>query len=642
VKRFLVGTAGHIDHGKSALVRALTGTDPDRLPEEKARGITIDLGFAHAIWDDTVFSFVDVPGHEKFVKTMVAGAQGIDIVLLAVASDDSVMPQTREHFAILKLLGIGAGVIARTKSDLVDDEMGALIDEEIRDLVKGSFLEGAPLVPVSALTGAGLPALRSALGSAASRVVRGDRDARVTRLAIDRAFTMKGFGPVVTGTLDGGRIAAEDRLTLFPSGKEVRVRRVEVHGVERRAAFAGERTSLNLAGVERADLARGQTLVARDALAPSSILTAEVHLLPSLSAPLPANSRVRVHHGTADVGARLVRVPPPASGSPGRALRPGDLATAQLFLERPLAARPGDRFILRRPSPVETLGGGRILDTGLGRIRRTAPGKGGDVEAVLQVLRTGDEAQRAALLLREAGPAGLTAVRLGQRLGVPLPAAEAHLETLRSSGRALRIAHGLYAHSSTADAMARHAASLFAERKKSGAASLSFSRSEFLERLGRGLSPAAAEGWLATLQASKALSLEGDRVCEPGRGGGDLSADAASFASKIGESYRAAGFEPPKAMDLAKAVGTKPAVIDGLVSHLVKTGILIRVSPDLIVHRETIDGVTRKLDSVKGQTLTVAGFRDLFGLTRKNLIPLLEHLDSRKRTRRVGDARIVE
>jgi selenocysteine-specific elongation factor len=636
MRRFIVGTAGHIDHGKSALVKAVTGTDPDRLPEEKARGITIDLGFAHATWDDTVFSFVDVPGHEKFVKTMVAGAQGIDVVLLVVASDDSVMPQTREHLDIVKLLGLTSGVLARTKSDLVDAETGALVEEEIRSLLKGSFLESAPLVAVSSVTGEGLDALKKALTDATRLVSRAGRERRVTRLSLDRAFTMKGFGPVVTGTLDGGTIAADDHLTLFPDGKDVRVRRVEVHGEERKQAFAGERTSLNLAGVERAELRRGQALVAKGALIPTSVLTVELRLLPAISAALPGGASVRVHQGTADAGARLTRIPLP--GGADGPFRPAETVFAQLSLETPLAARIGDRFILRRPSPMETLGGGRILDAGRGKIRRPAP----DTADVLKVLAKGDESALAALFLSEAGEAGLTAARLGQRLGIPAALAQQHLDTRAASGGALKIAPALYASGAAASRMAERAAALFSGRKKSGAASLSFSRSEFLEKLGRGLPAAGAEGWLATLQSGGKILLEGDRVVEPGARAADLSPDATGFAAKIAEAWRRAGFEPPRSAELGASLGTKPAVVEGLVAHLLKSGILVRISPDLVVHRETAEAAVRKLESVQGQTLSVGAFRDLLGLTRKTLIPLLEYFDGRKLTRRVGDARKVE
>ena len=653
MRRVLVGTAGHIDHGKSALVRALTGTDPDRLPEEKARGITIDLGFAHAAWDETTFSFVDVPGHEKFVRTMVAGAQGVDLVLLAVASDDSVMPQTKEHLDILRLLNVSTGVIARTKADLVDAETGALVEEEIRALVKGSFLADAPIVACSVVTGEGLDALRRELLAAARRVVREDRSRRVPRLFLDRAFTMKGFGPVVTGTLDAGRIAVEDTLTLLPEGRDARVRRVEVHGEERREAFTGERTSLNLAGVDRADLRRGQALVPRGALEASSVLTAEVTALPALDAPLADGVRVRVHLGTADVAGRLsLVVAGPAGdahtkGPAGRAdagdpavrvFAPGETAFAQVLLETPVAARPGDRFILRRPSPAETIGGGRVLDAGRPRIRRRTPADG----ALFAVLTSGDEKALADLLLVEAGPAGLTAARLGARLGIVSAAAANHLEALLAAGRALKITPALYAHASVASGLAARASALFTERRRSGSAALALGKGEFLARLAKGLPPAAADGWLATLAAGKTIALEGDRVAPPGVRAGDLSGEAASFAARLEELYLKAGFEPPRHVDAAKLLGTKPQVVDGLVSHLVKSGFLVRLSPDLVVHKGVAAAAEAKLVSVRGQTLAVAAFRDLLGLTRKTLIPLLEYFDSRKLTRRVGDLRKVE
>jgi selenocysteine-specific elongation factor len=637
MRRVLVGTAGHIDHGKSALVRALTGTDPDRLPEEKARGITIDLGFAHAEWDDTTFSFVDVPGHEKFVRTMVAGAQGVDLVLLAVASDDSVMPQTREHLDILKLLHLSTGVVARTKSDLVDAETGALVEAEIRALVKGSFLANASIVPVSAVTGEGLSALRRALTEAARRVAREDRSRRTARVFLDRAFTMKGFGPVVTGTLDGGRLAPEDLLTLFPEGLDVRVRRLEVHGEERAHAQAGERTSLNLAGVERAALRRGQALVARGGLEPSSVLTAEVTWLPSVGAAVEDGARLRVHLGTADVAGRVHRLA--LQTSEDRAFVSGSNGFAQITLESPLPARPGDRFVLRRPSPVETVGGGRVLDAGRPRLKRRS---GAKVDRILSVLARGDEKDLADLFLLEAGPAGLTAARLGPRLGVPASSAASLLDALSSSGKALRIAPALYAHAGVAVSLAERVTAAFAERKKSGSASVSLAKSEFAERIGKALSPAAVDGWIAVLAASKKLAVDGDRIVPPGAKAADLAGDSASFAAKIAESYRKALFEPPRLSDLATAVGTKPAVVEGLVSHLVKSGILVRLSPDLVVHRDVAAAAEKKLETVRGQTLSVAGFRDLIGLTRKTLIPLLEYFDAKKLTRRSGDVRKVE
>ena len=637
MKRLIVGTSGHIDHGKSALVKALTGTDPDRLPEEKARGITIDLGFAHAEWDGTVFSFVDVPGHERFVRTMVAGAVGLDAAILVVASDDAVMPQTREHLAILSLLGVGAGVIARTKSDLVDEETGALVDEEVRQLVRGTFLESAPILPVSSVTGAGIPELKAALSRIGRELPGRDPAARVVRLFVDRVFTIRGFGPVVTGTLDGGRVAAEDRLALWPGGKTVRVRRVEVHGTEREEALAGERTSLNLAGVEREELERGQVLASEGALVPSSILTAEIRLLGSVAAAIPHGARVRVHHGTDEVGARLSLVTPAGCPEQLRSASPGETFFVQLLCERPLAAMRGDRFVLRRPSPVETLGGGRVLDTGRRRIaRKSAPRAG-----ILELLARGSDEEAGALFLEEEGARGLDAGAFTRRLGLPAARGKLLADSLVAVGRAIRLASGTLVSSAASGEMARRAAAILTEHRRSGAPSPFLSRSEFVERFGRGLAPALQDGWLNLLSAGGKLTLVADQVGPPGARGGEVAEGANPFAARIEEAYRKCLFDAPRNFDLAKEIGTKPQVVEGLIGHLLKTGLLLRLSPDVIVHRDTVAAVEAKLATVRGQTLGVGGFRDLLGLTRKNLIPLLEHLDRMKRTRRAGDVRVV-
>ena len=634
--RVLVGTAGHIDHGKSALVRALTGTDPDRLPEEKARGITIDLGFAHAEWDGTVFSFVDVPGHEKFVRTMVAGAAGIDVALLVVASDDSVMPQTREHLAILRLLGVRCGVLARTKADLVDDETGAVVEAEMRELVSETFLEPAPLVAVSAVTGRGVAELKDALSAAAREAVLRDPSARPARLFVDRAFSMKGFGPVVTGTLDSGRVKAEDRLVAVPGGLEVRVRRVEVHGEERGAAEAGERTSLNLAGVETDDLARGLALAAPGSLEPATLLTAEVLSLEGLDAPLEDGLAVRLHLGTADVGAKL-HLLPEGNEAPGP-LPPGERAVVQLSCLEPVAARRGDRFVLRRPSPQETIGGGLVLDTGRARVRRRAPLSA----SAAAVLAGREERAVAALFLAEAGPAGVETAALARRLGLHPEAASAHVDALVSTGTALRLTPALAVAASASVEMAKRADAFFAERRKAGVPTLLVGKRELLGKIARELPEATGEAWLATLAAAKRLVVSGDQAGPPGAAGSAVADEAGGFATRIEEAWRKAGFDAPGNLDLAKALGTKPQVVAGLVQHLLKSGAIVRLSPEVLVHAEVLGGIETTVRAQKGRTMSVGDFRDLLGLSRKYLIPLLEHLDRRRITRRVGDARVVE
>ncbi|HEY6146180.1 MAG TPA: selenocysteine-specific translation elongation factor, partial [Thermoanaerobaculia bacterium] len=354
MKRFIVGTAGHIDHGKTALIKALTGIDADRLPEEKRRGITIDLGFAHAEWSGVRVSFVDVPGHERFVRNMLAGAGGVDAVLLVVASDESVMPQTREHFEIVRMLGIPRGVIAVTKIDRVPPELIDITVSEVRDLVRGSFLETAPVLPVSAVTGAGLDALKRALLGLDRPAAAAGREGRGTRLPIDRAFSIAGFGPVVTGSLVSGMISRDQKLQLLPAGRPVRVRRVEVHGRETAEARAGERVSANLAGVELSELSRGQVLATPDAFVTSRLLTVRLELLSS-APTIESGDAVSLHHFSAESRARIRLLD-------GRELAGGGSARAQLRLSSAIAAVPGDRFVIRRLSPVETIGGGIVLD----------------------------------------------------------------------------------------------------------------------------------------------------------------------------------------------------------------------------------------------------------------------------------------
>jgi selenocysteine-specific elongation factor len=352
MRHVVVGTAGHIDHGKSSLVLALTGTDPDRLAEEKARGITIDLGFAHAVEGDVVLSFVDVPGHERFVRNMLAGVSGMDLVMLHVAADESVMPQTREHFEICRLLQVPVGLVVLTKADLVDADTIDVVRLEVQELVAGSFLDGAPIVPVSARTGAGLDELRATLvreaGSARLRPATGP-----PRLPIDRVFSIRGFGTVVTGTLVGGRVAVDDELMLSPSGRLVKVRGVQVHGHTHRDGLAGQRVAANLSGVEVSEITRGETLTASGAVTVTRRLDVEVELLAS-ARPLRHGARVRFHQGTRELPARLAL--------PASHLEPGARGFARVHLESPASLVRGDRFILRASSPAVTIGGGTVLD----------------------------------------------------------------------------------------------------------------------------------------------------------------------------------------------------------------------------------------------------------------------------------------
>src|SRR5688572_27454118 len=406
MKHVIIGTAGHIDHGKSSLVLALTGTDPDRLQEEKARGITIDLGFAHTVEDGIALSFVDVPGHERFVRNMLAGVGGMDLVMLHVAADESVMPQTREHFDICRLLQVPAGIVVITKSDLADPATLDVVRLEIEELVAKSFLENAPVQPVSARTGAGLPDLRRTLASLAAAVRTRPGDGP-PRLPVDRVFSMKGFGTVVTGTLISGQLRVDDEVVLQPSGRTVKVRGLQVHGAPRSEAVAGQRVAVNLSGVDAVALERGETLIGSDVVSVSRHADVAIELLPSAK-PLRHGARVRFHQGTREL---LGRVALPDSPE----IRPGASGFARLHLEAPAVLVRHDRFILRAYSPLSTIGGGTVLDplpprrglrtqAGVARFRRLSSGVP-ECDAVMT-------------MIEEAGVAGLREAQLIARAGV--------------------------------------------------------------------------------------------------------------------------------------------------------------------------------------------------------------------------------
>ena len=431
MQHVIVGTAGHIDHGKSSLVLALTGTDPDRLREEKERGITIDLGFAHTTEQDTVLSFVDVPGHERFVRNMLAGVGGMDLVMLHVASDESVMPQTREHFEICRLLSVPAGLVVITKTDLADAGMLDVVRLEIQELVSGSFLEGAPVVAVSARTGEGIPALRRTLADLASTARRRTSDGP-PRLPIDRVFSMKGFGTVVTGTLLSGRLTHDDELVLQPSGRVVKVRGLHVHGKSQGEAVAGQRVAVNLSGVEVADITRGETLTSTDAVTVTRHADVQIELLPT-ARQLKHGARVRFHQGTRELVGRIVL--PDATH-----LEPGASACVRIYLDAPAALVRGDRFILRAYSPLATIAGGTILDPLPPRRGvRTAAGI-----ARLQRLRQSEQ-DAVMAAIEEAGLCGLPLPQLSGRMGVASNQRQALVERLVHASLASEIGGTLVA-----------------------------------------------------------------------------------------------------------------------------------------------------------------------------------------------------
>lgn len=621
-RKRVVGTAGHIDHGKTTLVRALTGTDTDRLPEEKRRGITIDLGFANLITDEWQIGFVDVPGHERFVKNMLAGAAGIDSALLVVAADESIKPQTREHLAICRLLGIRTGLVAITKSDLVDDDILGLVRLEVEDLVHGSFLEGKPIVPVSSTTRTGLDALREAIIGSVAAV--GDRDSstRVYRLPIDRVFSMKGFGTVVTGTTYSGRTALDAEVEILPGGLRSRARNLQVHGEARDVAAAGERTSINLADVGVSDLHRGQQIVHPSTLRTSQVVTVQVELLGDAK-PLEEGTRIRFHHLSAELLGTLRFV-----DETGAELSPGMTAFAQVRLESPIVAVAGDRFVIRRYSPAFTIGGGTILDAHIPKLSRGTRGE------ILRTLAEGTLPERVELMARLAGLRGVTIQEIAARTGIR---SDALAKELKAVPNVVKTGDTFLHADAVADFKRRAIGfleSYFAENRTSVAVPKSVLTQKLIPR------GAPLNFLLNELAKEEIVTVAGDALEIPGRSK-TLGGAEGELARMIELRYLDAGLDTPATSILIKSIHQRPKVIEGVIGFLVKQGTLVRLAEGVYLHKDVVASAREKLAQKKGQTIDIAGFKELLGVSRKVAIPLLELFDSEGATRRVGDSRVV-
>lgn len=624
--RRVVGTAGHIDHGKSSLVRALTGTDPDRLPEEKRRGITVDLGFANLVEEDVQIGFVDVPGHERFVRNMLAGAGGVDVVLLVVAADESVMPQTHEHFDICRLLGVREGIIAITKADLVEPEMIDLVRMEVADLVRGSFLERAPVLPVSSNSGQGLDDLRRTLIETVRRAGTRETAMHSRRLPVDRVFTVRGFGTVITGTLVAGRIERDDDVQLFPSGRMSRARGIEVHGQTKDAASAGERTSVNLADVALDQIARGHQIVEPHAFRESRVFIAELVLLES-SPQLKDGARVHLHvHSSETVG--TVRL---FGGA--RALAPGDEAIVRITTSEPLVLVADDRFVIRRYSPLQTIGGGRVLDPSPGRIRISSSPE------AYRPLAGADPSERVRWWVRRAGVKGTTIADLRQKTGWSLAFTRTSLDGV--DGLIPVREGGPWLHQEAVTTVRRRAMDLLEAWFRDQKMTLGMPKQTFLQKLlPRGTDAGVVNWILGDLEREKIAAVQGDLVTVPGRRR-ELAGAEGELANRVEARFREAGLQPPNLGEIVRSVAQKSKIVEGIIGFLTRTGVLIRLADGLWLHREVVEQARAKLQEHRGSVVDVAWFKDLFGLSRKIAIPLLEHFDATSVTRRVGDRREI-
>jgi selenocysteine-specific elongation factor len=620
-RRFVIGTAGHIDHGKTALVKALTGVDTDRWEEEKRRGITIDLGFAPLpLGDDLQASIVDVPGHEGFVKNMLAGATGIDLALLVIAADEGIMPQTEEHLAIVELLGLRRGIPVLTKCDTVDPEWLGLVRDEVLRRLEGSRIRWDAPIATSAVTGAGLDDLRRALAAAAADLTQRPA-ADLFRLPIDRVFAVAGAGTVITGTLWSGSVAVGESVRLLPLDREARVRSIEVHGQAAEHAAPGRRTALALVGVDRESLDRGHVAVRGPGWAATSTLDAEIELLPAARRPLVARTRLRVHLGTAEILARAVHL---------RAIQPGERGMARLVLERPIVARGGDRFVLRSFSPVTTIGGGTVLDpfppSRPARLPRRTLGP------------RQSAAERVGAWAAEAGLAGLKTGNLPVRLGVP---PDEVLAIVADCGKAVLVAgETVVARAAVTTEIARLQAVVeryHAQHPLDPGMSLQELRAAVV-------APAASAAVIDLVVdlglRKQAWELAGSVARRPGwRAGRDAGSSEAG--DRVARRLADASWHVPTVSELEREFPNVP--VRAVLAHLAREGSIEQVDLERYATRPALDGFRAALEAALRELgpATPAELRDRFGMTRKYLIPLLEWADRRGVTRRTGDRRAL-
>jgi selenocysteine-specific elongation factor len=633
MKSIIIGTAGHIDHGKTALVQALTGIDADRLPEEKRRGITIDIGFADLDLGEVRVGFVDVPGHERFVKNMLAGAHGIDVVALVIAADESVMPQTREHFDICRLLEVRKGLIILTKKDLVDEELIELVRSETEELVAGSFLEGAPIIPVSSRTGEGIESLKQALLETGLEVSSRSEDF-VTRLPIDRAFTMRGFGAVVTGTLIAGEIAEGDELELLPAGARVRVRGVQVHSSSVPRAVAGQRTAINLGGVEAAAIARGMVLAPAGRLRPTGAVDAQVNLLANAPRPLRSRQRVRVHIGAAEVLAR-VRVL-----AEGGEIKPGESRVVQLRTETAIVGVLGDRFILRSYSPQVTIGGGMILDPFPPRHRTRDISR---ARARLETFSKADHVGQLAIFVAGADREGLRRADVAARTAWRDEVIEAAAREALAGG-AIVDAEGILLDRKSLVELKQLVLKEVTAHHQREPLLRGLAKEVLRERFFAHTPIEVFRTVLGVMEKEDSLVAEKEivRLREHTR---ELSSEDAGLRDRLEKIYHDAGLAAPGLNEALERAGAAVQQGRKILQLLIDSGRLVKVHGEMFFHRAALDDLTRKVREHGAQqndrSIDVAAFKDLAGISRKYAIPLLEYLDRQRVTRREGDRRIV-
>ncbi len=638
MREIILGTAGHVDHGKTSLIRALTGIDTDRLKEEKERGITIELGFAHLdLPCGHRLGIVDVPGHEKFVRNMVAGAAGMDLVAFVIAADEGIMPQTTEHFEICRLLGIQDGLIILTKKDMVEEEWLEMVEEDVREHFRGTFLEECPIIAVSSTTGEGIGELRSLLDEKISRIPFREEFGPF-RLAVDRVFSMKGFGTVITGTSINGRTGVGDDIEFYPSGLIARIRGIQVHGHDVELVEAGHRTAINLQGIEKEQISRGDMAATPGSLTNSTLLDCDFHYLASNPKPIKNRAQVRVHVGTREITGRLVFLEDDV-------LKPGDNANIQIILQEPAALWPGDRYVIRSYSPVRTIGGGTILNNAPPKRKRATPEDRLRNQELFTRYKEGSDQERLLLFLDDAAHKGLTRDQIATRIGVFGKRLQKLLQRPLSTGEIIVVdpERQWMISATTLEHLSRTVTDTLRKFHAENPLKPGLAREELRSGLRPPVEPRLFQHVINTLvkqggiiQDQAELRLSDFTIT--------LQVDEEELQRDILKIYQDAGLAPPILKELLARLDRYPEKQIREVLHLLlQKKKLIQITESLIFDAARLDDLAAQVTAHirENGEIDAQGFKKLTGLTRKFSIPLLEYFDKIKLTIRIGNKRVL-
>jgi selenocysteine-specific elongation factor len=631
LKHIILGTAGHIDHGKTSLIKAVTGIDTDRLKEEKARGITIELGFA---WLDLPggqrVGIVDVPGHEKFIKNMVAGAAGIDVVALIIAADEGVMPQTKEHLDICKLLGVKHGLVVLTKIDMVDEEWLELVTDDVQSFLQGSFLEDAPVVPVSSVKGRGISEFVDAVATLCQKVP--DRSSKgLFRLPVDRVFSMKGFGTVITGSLVSGRIRVGENIMIFPSGIESKVRGIQIHNESMDEASAGVRTAVNFQGLDRTSVKRGDVLARSNTLKPSYMIDVVLEYIGFAKKPLKNRTRVRFYSGTSELEGYVFLLDRDE-------LEVGARTVAQLRVEEPVSVVRDDRFVIRSYSPIRTIGGGYVIDPFPKKHKRFKD----SVLKHLNILAEGDTNTIITHIIAYAELSGARFADLAVMTNLPEKELEQNLQNLLSQQVIIQVdkENRFYIHSKVFEDLQRKAVTVLEQYHEAYPLKHGMIKEVFRARLTRGIDNRTFNFLIQALVKSDTIVQEKEMVRLSGHKIA-LQADQRDLRNRIEETYLNSSLQPPYFKDLVASVGQNSGHMKDVLDHMVQEGIVVKVKEDLYFHKTAIDALKSKLVGFLRENgeVSIPQLKDMIGVSRKYMIPLVEFFDDTKVTIRVGDIR---